>query len=83
MLNSVFNYLKDLKLSLESYSALSLAAFAGFLLIALRLQGSKLHLAQVKLLQATIESQQDAEDARVASLRSAFNKALAAYRNAQ
>ena len=83
MLDSVFNYLKDLKLSLESYGALSLAALVGFLVLALKLQGGKLHKAQVELLRATVENQQDAEDARVASLRSAFNKAYQAYKDAK
>lgn len=83
MLDQALNYLKSVRVSLETYGAMTLAAVVGVLLVMLKLQGSKLHAAQVALLEATFDNQDQLEDDRVAKLRLAARAARRAYNEAK
>lgn len=78
----ILSWLSDIKLSLKQLAALSLATLIGGLVIALRIQGSRLHQAQTQLLELRFHASMDQQDARVDAAKAAFSKAKKAYTEA-
>lgn len=67
-MTTILSLLRNLKLTLVEWLALSLAVAFGGLVAALKVQGSRLHAAQVELLQQRLQAreQQDAKDSTAA-----------------
>ena len=61
------------------YLLAALAAIIGVLVVALKLQGSKLHAAQIAMLTQQLKMQQNKDDASVAKAKAALAAAMAAY----
>lgn len=61
------------------YIYISIASIIGILVLALKLQGSKLHSLQVKMLAQTIELSNDKDEQLVKTAKSAFVKAMGDY----
>jgi hypothetical protein len=80
--STILGWVSDIRLSLKQIAALSLATLIGGLLVALRLQGTKIHRLQTELLELRFHSTMDQQDARVEAAETAFKKALSDYHNA-
>lgn len=61
---------------------LALTAAIGYLIVMLKLQGSKLQKAQLSLLSNVMQSEQNADNKRVQLAKDAFAKALREYHDA-
>lgn len=79
----MLNFINKLQLSLVQWVMLSLAALVGMLVVALKLQGSALHKAQVQLLEQHIKTIDSSDDQSVKTARDAFSKALYTYHSAK
>lgn len=77
-MNSIINFLSSLKLTLLQWIAISLAAIVGGLVALLKIQGGRLHAAQVAVLKANMANYTE----RSASARIAYNQAKMAYEKA-
>lgn len=64
---------------LAKYLLIALSAVVGVLVIALRIQGGKLHAAQISLLRTTIESGQEPLDKAVLLAKARLKAALKSY----
>lgn len=64
---------------IEEYLLVGLAAMVGLLVAALKLQGSRLHKAQVELLNQKFEAQSKAAQDKVNSAKMDYLKALKDY----
>ena len=75
----MLTYLSNLRLSLTQWGLLTASVIIGGLVAALRLQGSRLHSAQVSLLTEHLNNAQNQADANVESAKARFAAALEAY----
>ncbi len=66
-----------------NYLLIFLAVVIGILVAALKLQGSRLHLAQIKLLSQAISNSQDPLDKAVQVAKNRLNEELKAYRESR
>jgi hypothetical protein len=78
-MSTIFTFLANLKLSLQQYLYLSVGLVIGGLVIALRLQGSKLHAAQVAVLQSHYRATMDQQDAKVEAAKTRLYQAEKAF----
>jgi len=67
---------------IEEYLLVGLAAMVGLLVAALKLQGSRLHKAQVQLLDQKFDAQSKAAQAKVDATKMDYLKQLQAYKDA-
>lgn len=72
--------LTRLRLSLAQYIGLTLAILVGGLVAALKIQGSRLHKAQIGLLLSGLERERDLSAVKVAEAKKRYNDAKSAYR---
>jgi hypothetical protein len=72
-------FISQLKLSLQGWALITLTVAVGALVALLRLQGSKLHAAEVALLAAQLKARQDQDDAKVADAMKRYIEAKRAY----
>lgn len=77
---NALTFLKNLQLTLTQWLMLSMAVVIGVLVVVLRLQGSRLHKAQVDLLRAHYGTQVGKQDEVTAASKKRFDKALGAYK---
>jgi hypothetical protein len=77
--STIFSYLGSVKLTITQVAFGLMAGALGLLLAAFELQGSRLHKAQVGLLQAKFGAAMDQQDAKVDAARKAFLDAKAEY----
>jgi hypothetical protein len=82
-MSTVFNFLTNLKLTISQWAMACMAAIIAGLVIALDLQGSKLHKAQVDILRATFGAAMTKQDTIVDNAREAYLNALAEYEGHQ
>jgi hypothetical protein len=75
----MINLLKTIKLSVEQYIIVTLVAGVGLLVLALRLQGSRLHKAKVSLLKERVNRSIELNDANVKIKRQLYKKAKEEY----
>lgn len=75
-MDTILNFLTNLKLSLTQWISVTAAATIGFLVVALKIQGGRLHKAQVDLLEANMRSQDKEDDDAVQAARMKFAEAL-------
>ena len=73
---------KNLKLSLEQWVFLLLAGAIGVLVVLFRIQGGRLHEAQVSLLLQQLDSTLKQQDLKIANARRAYEDAVGSYHNA-
>lgn len=78
-MNKIYTFMQSIKLTLTQWVIVSLAATVGLLVAALRLQGSRLHYAQLQLLEANYNAQDQTDDEAVAKAKEAYKKALDSY----
>jgi len=83
LLDKIGAHLASLSLSLTQWVILSLSAIIGVLLVTLKLQGSKLHAAQVMLLEQHLASQDEKNADAVKSSKDKFNQAYQEYLRAK
>lgn len=83
LLTKVGSFFSSISLNLTQWVILSMATVIGGLLAALSLQGSRLHKAQVQLLEQHLQGVSDGDDAGIKTSRDRFTAALNAYRKAQ
>ena len=76
MIGKILAYIDSIKLTLTQWLVLTLSAIIGGLLLALRLQGSKLHKVQVQLLETQVNAQEDTDDHNVGEARNRYQTAL-------
>lgn len=67
--------MKTLKLTLIQWSLLALAVLVGALVIALKLQGSKLHLLKLQLMKKELDIAIEKDDNNIAEKKKAYKKA--------
>lgn len=79
----MINFLQNLKLSLTQWLWLTTAAAIGLLVTALKIQGSRLHKAQIDSLMSGINSRNVAEDSNIEKLRDKMAAEIDAYEKAQ
>jgi hypothetical protein len=72
-------WLSDLKLSLSQWLLLLLATCVGGLVVALKLQGSQLHKAQVELLSSRVKQTTDVDNEARKEVLDTFQAAYKAY----
>ena len=78
-MSTVFAFISNLKLSLSQIAVGAVAAIVGLLVLALRLQGSKLHATQVALLQAQYGNALDSQAKKVANAEQRYQEAYKAF----
>lgn len=76
-MNTVLTFLGNIKLSLSQIVVCTVTLIVGGLVVALRLQGSKLHATQISLLQAQYANALDDQERKVSA---AEKKYLEAYK---
>ncbi len=81
-MTALLGMLKGIKLSVTEWLLISMATLIGGLVVALRLQGSRLHKAQVDVLQSHVQAQDSQDDAAVAAANRRFLPAYTSYLNA-
>lgn len=79
----IISWLSSVKLTITQWFGVVAAATIGALVLALRLQGSRLHKAQVQLLSLTFTAAMGQQDARVESARKAYHDALGSYEDSK
>lgn len=79
-MSMILTVLKTIKLSLAQYAALVAATLIGGLVLALKLQGSRLHAAQLQLLQIHVNSSLEKPQEVVDKARERYNQAMTAYK---
>lgn len=79
----MMTWVNNLRLSLVQWLLLSVSATAGLLVLALRIQGSRLHKAQIDALAAGIKYRNVAEDANIDRLRDQLEQQIQDYENAK
>lgn len=72
-------YLHNLTLTVNGIVVTILAVLIGALVIMFKLQGTKLHAAQVALMFSKFDNAQAKQDASVDDAKAAYKKALADY----
>lgn len=78
-MQTILNYLSDLRLSLTQWALLTASVIIGVLVAALRLQGSRLHSAQISLLTDHYLNAQNLADSKVQAAKERFEAAMEAY----
>jgi hypothetical protein len=78
-MKTLITYLSNLRLSLTQWGLLTASFIIGGLITALKLQGSRLHSAQVSLLTEHLNNTQNQADAKVDAAKARFQSALDAY----
>lgn len=68
---------------LTHWLMLALIATIGGLIVALKLQGSRIHKLKIQLIQQTIENTNEKEEEKLAKLREAYLQSQKEYNNAQ
>lgn len=81
-MKTLITYLGNLRLSLTQWGLLTASVIIGGLVAALRLQGSRLHSAQVSLLTDHLNNTQAQYDQKVATSKARFQASLDAYNKA-
>ena len=79
ILESITNFLSNLHLTLVQWLLVSLATAFGVLVVMFKLQGSKLHLAQVQLLTLDFKAQNMKDRGVVSRARTRYTKAMNSY----
>jgi hypothetical protein len=79
----MLSWLENIRLSLTQWLWLSTAAVIGFLVAALRIQGSRLHKAQIDALKAAIKYRNVASDTNIEQLRDKMVAEIEAYERAR
>lgn len=79
----MLTWLSNLRLSLTQWLLLLLASTCGALVFLLRLQGSRLHQAQIDALEAGIKYRNVAEDENIEKLRTKMEEEIQSYENAR
>ena len=79
----MINFLKGLSLTIGQWLLVTMATALGILIFLLRRQGTALHRAQVELLGARLDREQDKYDATVDTAYRAWETAEAAYLEAK
>lgn len=64
---------------IKNYAVMTLAGVAGILILALKLQGTRLHKARVDLLRKSIELDTTKDDIAIAAKKSAYKLAKKEY----
>lgn len=82
-IDSIVAYISKLQLTLTQWVILGVAVVISGLVGALKIQGGRLHKAQIQLLESHMQAVNQADDAAIKVARDRFNQALQAYRNAQ
>lgn len=75
----MMEWLRGLKTSLIQWSVFTIIASIGVLLVLLRYRTLELHRAKMALLQAEIDNEIKQDEAKVASAREAYERALKEY----
>jgi hypothetical protein len=78
----ILSFFSSIKSSAGEYLAVAITTLITGLVAALKLQGSRLHKAQVDLLASKLQASQDSAQAEVVQAQDAYLKALANYNNA-
>ena len=78
-MTSILTWLNGLRLSITQWAFVSLAAVVGGLVLALRLQGSRLHETQIKLLIATVNQSDTLKEQAVVLAKTKLQAALKDY----
>lgn len=78
-MTKVLSILSSIKLSLQQWLLVTMAATIGLLVVAFRVQGTRLHKYQVMALSAAIDAAQGQEDDKLASLKEKFYSTLQEY----
>lgn len=76
---NLINWLTNLKLSVTQWLGITASAVIGALVIALKLQGGRLHRTQVDLLRSNMKATQKENDDAVEVARKKFAEALGEY----
>lgn len=79
MIATIIGYVRNLHLTLQEWAGIAVAAVIGALVTALRIQGSQLHKAQVKVLDLTRKPKEDAAAASVSAADKAYEDALSQF----
>lgn len=83
MINYIILFLSTIKLTVTQWLLIMMAGTIGVLVVALRLQGSKLHKAQVTILTTNLNNSIKQSEAKTAEASHRFDKAYQAYRFAK
>lgn len=78
----MFQWLDNTRVSITQGLLAFAAVIIGVLVVAFKVQGGRLHKAQVEALAAAIEASQNEEAARLSPLQTTFRRALEAYKKA-
>jgi len=78
-LTSIFNYVKNLQITVQQAAIGAVAAMIGALILVIRAQGSQIHKLQVQLLEKNISTVLDKDNDAVSSAKSAYQEALDSY----
>jgi hypothetical protein len=79
----MISWFNNLRLSLTQWLLLSVSAVCGLLVLALRIQGSRLHKAQIDSLMAGIRYRNVAEDGNIDILRDRLEQEIQEYEAAK
>ncbi len=82
-MTKLLTFLSSVRLTITQYATLSLAVALGALVVAFRIQGSRLHSAQISLLTDHLNTLQNQRDQDVATATERFNKALEIYNDSK
>jgi len=83
MLSKLEGIINGISLTLTQWILLAMAGIIGMLLVALKLQGSKLHKAQVQILTQHLHTVDMGDENAVKTSRDRFNKAYQEYKDAK
>lgn len=79
MINTIFTFLKGLKMTAQDYLIAAVVAIVGALVAALKIQGFRLHRAQVLLLKNQIDAKEAAQADITQKAYDAYKDALGSY----
>lgn len=81
-MSTILSFLSNFKASLSEYLAVAIAGAIAFTVAAFKLQGSRLHKAQVDLLATKLQVSRDAADKATNAAQANYQQALKAYQDA-
>lgn len=81
LINKLFDVLNSIKLTATEWLVVMLSVGISGLLVAFRLQGSKLHKTQIDLLQSQVNQTEEEDTQKEAKARSKFERAYKHYKN--
>lgn len=73
----------NLRLSLSQWLIITLGVLCGVLVTALKLQGSRLHKAQIEALSAKIDLTNGREEDKIKALQDKFDREVYSYENSK